>query len=158
MPKPADPEWSGHGFINWFDAASGGTAYTWPHTLSADVTMNAQWPAQHTITFESQGGSEVAAITGHAGTEANKPADPTRSGYAFAGWFDAASGGTAYSWPHTLNASVTMHAQWQAIVYNIVYTLNDGINAAGNPATYTIEDSAITLNAPSRDGYSLEGW
>jgi hypothetical protein len=68
-------------------------------------------PAQYTITFESHGGSAVAAITGDAGTAVEKPADPAQENYAFDGWFSSAEGGTAYTWPHTLNASVTMHAR-----------------------------------------------
>jgi uncharacterized repeat protein (TIGR02543 family) len=70
-------------------------------------------PEQHTITFNSQGGSGVGPITADTGAEVAKPADPTRDGYTFQGWFDAASGGTAIVWPHTLTGDVTMHARWQ---------------------------------------------
>jgi uncharacterized repeat protein (TIGR02543 family) len=45
VPKPADPERSGFVFQGWHSAATGGTKYEWPHTLSADVTMHAQWLA-----------------------------------------------------------------------------------------------------------------
>jgi hypothetical protein len=115
VPRPTDPTLSGYAFQGWFDAASGGTEYTWPHTLIADITMHALWEVvlQFTITFERHGGSAVAAITEDEGTAVPRPTDPTLSGYAFQGWFDAASGGTEYTWPHTLNADVTMHAQWQ---------------------------------------------
>jgi uncharacterized repeat protein (TIGR02543 family) len=55
----------------------------------------------------------VAAISAAGGTQIAKPTDPTRSGFAFTGWFNAETGGTLYAWPHTLTANVTMHAQWQ---------------------------------------------
>jgi uncharacterized repeat protein (TIGR02543 family) len=77
-------------------------------------TTNTEDPEQHTITFNSQEGSPVDPITENEGTEVAKPADPTRSGgYTFKGWYNAASGGTLYTWPHTLNADVTMYAQWE---------------------------------------------
>jgi uncharacterized repeat protein (TIGR02543 family) len=83
--KPADPARGGYTFLGWFSAETGGTAYTWPHTLNADVTMHAQWwdnsippPAQYTLTFNSHSGSAVAVITANAGTAVNKPADPAR--------------------------------------------------------------------------------
>jgi uncharacterized repeat protein (TIGR02543 family) len=165
VAKPADPTRSGYTFTGWYSAETGGTAYSWPHTLSADVTMHAQWlaegetpPTQYTLTFDSHGGSAVAALTAAEGAAVAKPADPTRSGYTFTGWYSAASGGTAYSWPHALSASLTMHAQWQVLAYTITYNLNGGTNNAANPAAYTIESAAITLAAPARNGYTFGGW
>jgi uncharacterized repeat protein (TIGR02543 family) len=67
---------------------------------------------QHTITFDSQDGSPVAAVSADPGAAIPKPADPAKEGYAFWGWFDAVTGGTAYEWPYTLNGDVTMYAQW----------------------------------------------
>jgi uncharacterized repeat protein (TIGR02543 family) len=52
-------------------------------------------------------------ITADEGTAVAKPADPTREGYVFTGWYSAASGGILYTWPHALTASVTMHARWE---------------------------------------------
>jgi uncharacterized repeat protein (TIGR02543 family) len=157
VPKPADPTRTGYTFAGWFSAASGGTSYTWPHSLTGNVTMHAQWVAQYTITFNSQSGSTVAAITANTGTAVPKPADPTRAAYTFAGWFSAASGGTLYTWPHTLTGNVTMHARWTAIPYSITYYLNGGTNGA-NPASYTIETPGITLAAAARANYTFGGW
>jgi uncharacterized repeat protein (TIGR02543 family) len=68
---------------------------------------------QYTITFDSREGTAVDPIKADAGTEVQRPANPTRTGgYTFRGWYDAASGGTRYTWPHILDADVTMYAQW----------------------------------------------
>jgi uncharacterized repeat protein (TIGR02543 family) len=126
--------------------------------------MHAQWqadadplPTQYTLSFDTHGGPAVAAITAAAGTAVSKPANPDRTGYTFTGWYSAASGGMAYTWPHSLNASVTMHAQWTAVNYGITYNLNGGTNVPVNPASYTVENS-ITLTAPNRTGYAFAGW
>ena len=81
----------------------------------------------------------------------------TRTGYDFAGWFTAQTGGTAVSAKTVASANVTLYAHWTPIAYKIVYDLDGGSNAASNPATYTIED-AVTLAAPTRFGYTFIGW
>lgn len=60
---------------------------------------------KYTITFDSKGGSVVAAITQEAGTAINKPADPTREGYTFNGWIP--------DLPATMPAkNMTLEAKW----------------------------------------------
>jgi uncharacterized repeat protein (TIGR02543 family) len=172
IPKPSpDPAKTDYVFLGWFSAETGGAEYTWPHTLTASVTMHAQWqdnsqpPAQYTITFNTYGGSAVTAIAQNAGTPVPKPdPDPTKDGYVFLGWYSAESGGSMYAWPHTLTASVTMHAQW--------WDDNDG----PPPTQYTVtfdthggsQITAVTQNEgtqvskpdpdPAKDGYVFLGW
>jgi uncharacterized repeat protein (TIGR02543 family) len=51
VAKPADPAWDGYVFTGWYSAVSGGTEYIWPHNLTGNVTMHAQWePARPTHT------------------------------------------------------------------------------------------------------------
>jgi uncharacterized repeat protein (TIGR02543 family) len=83
--------------------------------LKAKIAALQPAPAQqYTITFDSQGGTAVDAVKAAVGTEVAKPGDPTKAGYTFEGWYSAPSGGTLYTWPHTLNADATMYAQWKA--------------------------------------------
>jgi uncharacterized repeat protein (TIGR02543 family) len=75
---------------------------------------------------------------------------PTKPGYNFAGWAGdtIAFGGTG---------DKTLTAGWSAIVYNISYDLNGGVNHPDNPSTYTVEDTVI-LKAPTKSGYNFAGW
>jgi uncharacterized repeat protein (TIGR02543 family) len=160
VEKPADPARDDYTFKGWYSAVTGGTEYEWPHTLNADVTMYARWQAvgQYTITFNSHDGSAVTAITANEGTAVEKPADPSRNGYTFENWYSAASGGTLYTWPHTLNADVTMHARWTPIPYTITYNLDGGTNPGNTPTSYTIETTGITLPTPTKTNYTFGGW
>jgi uncharacterized repeat protein (TIGR02543 family) len=166
VKEPVEPLRDGYRFLGWFPTESGGTKYDWPHTLSGDVTMHAQWVRQHTISFESHGGSPVPdAITADTGTAVKKPDDPARNdGYTFTGWFDAASGGAPYTWPHTLTADVTMHAQWQDDTlppppqYTITFESH-----GGSPVPDAITaDEGTKVDEPvepvRNDGYTFTGW
>ena len=80
ITAPADPTREGYTFIGWDKAI--------PSTMPAEnVTITAKWKVnQYTITFDSNGGSEIAPITQDYGTAIAAPADPTREGYTFIGW------------------------------------------------------------------------
>ena len=54
-------------------------------------------------------------------------------------------------------ADVTVSAEFEAIEYSITYELDGGTNAAGNPASYTVEDTII-LSMPTKEGYIFQGW
>ncbi len=58
-----------------------------------------------------------------------------------------------------LTADQTIVATFTPIIYNITYNnLQNGVVDPANPATYTVEDAAITLANPTRTGYTFEGW
>jgi uncharacterized repeat protein (TIGR02543 family) len=52
----------------------------------------------------------------------------------------------------------TFYAKWAATSYTITYNLDGGTNNAGNPTTYTSSPTAITLAAPTKNGYTFSGW
>ena len=144
ITAPADPTREGYTFTGWDTAI--------PATMPAhNMTITAQWTVnQYTITFDTDGGSEVAPITQDYGTAITAPADPTREGYTFAGWDTAI--------PATMPAGdMTITAQWTVNQYTITYDL-DGGTAEGNPDTYTVETDAFTLKNPTRPGYTFTGW
>jgi hypothetical protein len=119
---------------------------------------------QYTITFESHGGSDVQPIRANKGTAINKPVDPTRTGHTFLDWYDAETGGTAYIWPYTLNADVTMHAQWRpGVSVNISVWINEDGNilTSGNYLTISKSGSAAnpaSFTATVNSGYSGVQW
>jgi uncharacterized repeat protein (TIGR02543 family) len=100
----------------------------------------------------------VDAVKADAGTKVDKPGDPAKSGYTFEGWYSAASGGTKYTWPHTLNAGVTMHAQWTPVTYTVAYNANGGNGSmAASTHTYGVPKN-LTANAFTRTGHTFAGW
>lgn len=88
---PADPTKEGYTFAGW--QCKNGKDFTVNSLLDASISSNmavyAKWitEAEFTITFESNGGSSVVALAAHGCGAITAPAEPTRSGYTFAGWF-----------------------------------------------------------------------
>ncbi len=112
---------TGYTFNNWNTAADGsGTSYAAAATFTmpaASVILYAQWTVnQYIVTFDSQGGSAVAPQTVAHGLKAIAPADPTRTGYTFDGWFKEAAGTNAWTFTtDTVTAATTLYGKWTAI-------------------------------------------
>lgn len=102
ITAPKAPTREGYTFIGWDKEI--------PTTMPAEnMTVTAQWEInQYTITFDANGGSEIAPITQDYGTAITAPADPTREGYTFIGWDREI--------PTTMPAeNITLKAKWKDI-------------------------------------------
>ena len=102
ITAPEAPTREGYTFIGWDKEI--------PTTMPAEnMTVTAQWEInQYTITFDTNGGSEIAPITQDYGTAITAPDDPTREGYTFIGWDREI--------PTAMPAeNITVTAQWKDI-------------------------------------------
>ena len=153
LPTADDMTYTGHTFKGWYDNESltGDPVTAIGGTEMGNKEYWAKWEInQYTITFDTDGGSEVAPITQDYGSAITAPAAPTREGYTFTGWDKTI--------PATMPAGdMTITAQWTVNQYTITYDL-DGGTAEGNPDTYTVETDAFTLKNPTRPGYTFTGW
>ena len=65
-----------------------------------------------TVTFDSQGGSQVPSQDITVGEFVSQPDDPTRTGYRFLGWYTAATGGAHWDFTQPVTGDQTLYAQW----------------------------------------------
>ena len=140
---PADPTRKGYTFKGWDKEI--------PETMPADnITVKAQWEInQYTITFDTNGGSEIDSITQDYGTKIIAPADPTRKGYTFKGWDKEI--------PETMPAgNITVKAQWEINQYTITFDTNGGSDIA--PITQAYGTEITAPDNPTRKGYTFKGW
>ena len=67
-----------------------------------------------TVTFDTDGGSEVASKTVEKGSAAAKPADPTKEGFALAGWYTDKDCTAEYDFSSKVTSDITLYAKWES--------------------------------------------
>ena len=143
ITAPDNPTRKGYTFRGWDKEI--------PETMPAEnITVKAQWEInQYTITFDTNGGSEIAPITQDYGTEITAPDTPTRKGYTFRGWDKEI--------PKTMPAeNITVKAQWEINQYTITFDTNGGSEIA--PITQDYGTEITAPDNPTRKGYTFKGW
>ena len=143
ITAPDNPTRKGYTFKGWDKEI--------PETMPAEnITVKAQWEInQYTITFDTNGGSEIAPITQDYGTEITAPDNPTRKGYTFKGWDKEI--------PETMPAdNITVKAQWEVNQYTITFDTNGGSDIA--PITQDYGTKITTPDNPTRKGYTFKRW
>ena len=80
--------------------------------------------ASYTVSFNANGGTEVASQTIYHGEKASKPADPVKAGYTFDGWY---YNGEPWSFGgHVVTSDMMIEAHWKAIDYVAIFYNDDG--------------------------------
>lgn len=121
-------------------------------TQSPGAQITGEVIGAYTVTFQSEGGSEVASQI-RANAPAARPADPTKEGYTFIGWYN---GESEWDFETPVTAVLTLTAKWQPNQYTITFDTAGGSEVPSITQDY---GTAITPPAaPTRTGYTFAGW
>jgi len=93
---------------------NGDGTYTYGNvTITVTFKVESPAPTVYTVTFNANGGtvSPTVSTTGADGKLTRLPI-PTRDGYTFRGWFDAATGGSEVTVSTVFTENKTIYAQW----------------------------------------------
>ena len=144
ITAPANPSKTGYTFVGWDKEI--------PTAMPAEnITIKAQWKANsYTITFDTDGGSEISPITQDYGSEITAPANPSKTGCTFVGWDKEI--------PTAMPAeNITIKAQWKANSYTITFDTDGGSKVESK--TLSWNDKVLDgVAEPIRNGYSFIGW
>ena len=142
----------GYTQVGWSTVDGGEKVYGFEdvYTQNEALTLYPVWNAnQYTITFDTNGGSDIAPITQDYGAEITAPDNPTRKGYTFKGWDKEI--------PETMPAdNITVKAQWEINQYTITFDTNGGSEIA--PITQDYGTEITAPDKPTRKGYTFKGW
>ena len=111
----------------------------------SDVTVDVTFTAKdYTVTYESNGGRTVPSQAVKYNETANKPADPTKSGCTFAGWYTEEKLTNKYDFAAPVTGNITLYAKWTRNYAPRPYT----------PPTVVIpDDDALGLNTTNHFVY-----
>ncbi|KAK3605002.1 hypothetical protein CHS0354_000667 [Potamilus streckersoni] len=163
VTKPTDPTRAGYAFVGWYkDEATLTNEFNFTtEVVTANITLYAKWnqnlPNQFTVTFNSNGGSDVVSITVNSGSTIAKPTDPTRAGYTFVNWYKEAEFTNVFDFDtETITANITLFAKWEANSYTVTFNSNEGSTVAS--ITVSHGNKITKPTDPTRPGYTFVNW
>ena len=145
-------------FAGWATSADGTVVYEdgAAITTETDLDLYAVWSDAYTVTLRNGDTDTTVLVPQNSAIGSRIPADPTKKGYTFEGWFNGEEKLTAET---VISGDVIYTAQWSPITYTIAFSGGEGGQGAMDsiPATY---DQEVTLpkNTFTRPGYYFNGW
>ncbi|PKK99959.1 MAG: hypothetical protein CVV56_08385, partial [Tenericutes bacterium HGW-Tenericutes-1] len=157
VSAPSNPTRTGYTFNGWYSDAGLTTLYSFSTMPAQNFTLYAKWTInQYTITFNSNSGSLVTAITQDYNTSVSAPSDPTKTGYTFAGWYSDAGLTTPYTFSTMQAQNITLYAKWTINQYTITFDTNGGTIVSSITQDYGT--SIIQPVDPTKTSYVFGGW
>ena len=123
---------------------------------------------QHTVNFDTQGGSPVASVKVEHGKTVTKPTDPVKASFTFGGWYKERECTTRWNFAtDTVTADITVYAKWQTT--SIIIAFNsykmrcwkpDGgsLGTAIHPGTRVQEGDTLNFMATPPIGQLVDAW
>lgn len=171
ITAPTAPTRTGYDFGGWYKENTFTTAWKFDGETDADtmpdadITLYAKWVInEFTVTFESNGGSTVAAYTKvQKNATISAPAAPTKTGYDFGGWYKEAALTNKWTFAgetgtaDKVTADITLYAKWTIKKFTVTFDSNGGSAVA----SYTDVEYGTTITAPTKPtkvGYDFISW
>ena len=143
----------GYDFVGWYDGEQKVTEIASGST--GDKTLTAKWQAiTYTISYDGlMNGTHSNASEYTIESETIVLQEASRVGYDFVGWYDGEQEVTEIVTGS--HGDIVLTAKWQIAEYSVDYVLDGGVNAAGNPSSYTVltlggADGSMPLSDPSK--------
>ena len=112
---------------------------------------------RHTVTFDSDSGSEVADVEVSHGETVSKPSDPTKTGYRFDGWYEEVARTNKVDFTtKTITEDLTLYAKWEIKVYTVTFDSDSGSEVADVEVSHG--ETVTKPSDPTRASYRFDGW
>ena len=161
--KPADPVMEGNKFVGWYTEAECINRFDFATPISQNITLYARYVSDethtYTVTFDSNGGTEVPPQTVLEGEKATKPADPTYLSNEFDGWYIDKNFDKEFDFNTPITGDITLYAKWVPYQhFKVTFDLR-GHGAQLKVQKVGVGEKAKKPNPdPTADGWKFEGW
>ncbi len=115
----------------------------------------------YTVTFETNGGSDVGSVEVLNGKTVGEPAKPTRTNYQFIAWCKDSGLTEVFDFENEkITQNITIYAKWDYIALTNTITYDDEVGKTENPTAQVVEGENYALEVPtiSAEGYIFVGW
>ncbi|WP_407269434.1 InlB B-repeat-containing protein [Radiobacillus sp. PE A8.2] len=145
---PTIPTREGYTFTEWDKAFN---------NILSNLDVYAKYSInEYTVTFDSNGGTEIDSKKVTYDTTVSEPTEPTRTGYTFEGWHSDAELETAYAFDTKIKDDTTLYAKWTINTFEVTFKDYDGDTLTTDTVDYG--SSATAPSNPTRTGYTFNGW
>ena len=157
MPTPETE--TGYTFIGWYNAANDREFKFEQDKITAETTLYPRYAiATYTVSFDTDGGSEVAPITVSHGGVVPAFAEgkaPTKTGYTIEGWYSDESKATPFTLGTTpVTANMTLYVEWEYSYYTVEFIV-DGVNRTSLD-TFVGDGAGGYKDNPQYLGYAIK--
>lgn len=162
LERPENPTRDGYEFSGWFKDESLTLPFNFvEEVIREDITLYAKWQVivvvnTYTVNFETNGGSSVASIVVEEGKTFTCPAEPTKLGHTFKGWYSDSNLETEYDFATAVVSNLTLYAKWEKKTYQVSFETNGGTLI--ETVEVKFEEKLTMPNSPTKDGFNFEGW
>lgn len=166
VTNPGIPAYEGYKFLYW---ELDGVEYNFTNSVTKNITLTAKWEkdetkpvggdeekTKYTVTFNSDGGSDVVTQNVTEGNKATTPTKPTKKGYTFKGWY---LNNIEYDFNSPITSNVELIAKWEkevVVKYTVTFDSNGG--SAVSSQSVISGNKATVPTKPTRSGYTFKGW
>ncbi len=158
---PEDPQKEDFRFVGWFfdegtyllpfdETTYASTALSEDVSVYASFTAIEDGPKEYRVTFETDGGSDVAPVV--ASVIEIEPVT-TKKGHTFRGWYTEDELLHKVTFPYAVTKDQTLYAGWEKNAYDVHFELNGGTGVED-----VVTDRIETEPIPTREGYRFLGW
>ncbi|MFH1693468.1 MAG: InlB B-repeat-containing protein [Bacillota bacterium] len=159
LPTPVK---EGYSFDGWFVDEELTNPFAFAFLLSStSLTVYAKWISgitEYTITFNTNEGTAVAAMTAASGATITAPTQPTKTGFTFGGWYSDVALTTAYTFTTMPASNMTLYAKWNAVVIQTTISFEVNGGSAVAPITQNAGSAVVAPTNPTKTGYVFAGW
>ena len=116
---------------------------------------------EYTVTFNSNGGSEVATQTVKNGKTVSNPENPTKIGFLFDGWYSDSELKNLFDFATPITGNIALYAKWQEKVTEVLeYTVTFNSNGGSEVATQTVKNGKTVSKPenPTKTDFLFDGW
>ena len=154
--RPNNPVKDNFTFNTWYSDADLHHVYDFDTPVMGNITLYAKWLTPFTVSFDSNGGSDVPEQLIGEGNQATRPQNPSKTGFGFAGWFTDEALTIEYDFDTPVTGDITLYAAWDDNYYTVSFDSMGGSEVDSQDIAHN--GTAVPPEDPEYSGFGFYGW